>query len=94
MIRDPTGNSEFIDANDQEWDVKGFNSNYPPSQGGFDVKVDADKVDFELATGENVIIDTQNMTQGDVEVLKQEGQIRGWGYQRLSYRPRHSGTVI
>lgn len=79
ITRDPTGAAEFIDATGQAWDVKAFNSNPQYIKGRFNVRDDADKVDDSLALKENVIIDTTNMTQQDVESLRSEGIIRGWG---------------
>jgi len=79
IVRDPSGDAEFIDGDGQTWDVKGFNSNYPPNKGGFDVDRDADKVDSELESGENVMIDTEKLTPSDVEALREEGKARGWG---------------
>jgi len=77
--RDPTGAGEFIDANGVTWDVKQFNSNYPPRSGGFDVATDAGKVDWELSLGENVILDTKNLSPSAVQALRQEAITRGWG---------------
>lgn len=79
ITRDPIGAAEFIDGAGQAWDVKAFNSKFPSFMGGFDVHVDAGKVDKSLALKENVIIDTTNMTKQDVESLRAEGVVRGWG---------------
>ena len=79
IVRDPTGESEFIDADGQQWNVKGFNSNFPPRKGGFDLETDANKVDFELNNGENVMLDKKNMSQADIDALRAEGESRGWG---------------
>jgi len=79
VTRDPTGAADFIDGNGQPWDVKGFNSNFPPNKGGFDPMVDAGKVDTSLTQGENVMIDTSKMSPSDVAALRQQGASRGWG---------------
>lgn len=71
--RDPTGAADFIDGNGTPWDVKGFNSHQPIAQGGFDLATDAAKVDTSLAQGENVMVDTGQMTADDVKALKAEG---------------------
>jgi hypothetical protein len=71
--RDATGAADFIDADGKPWDVKGFNSNQPVAQGGFDLATDVGKVDISLAQGENVMVDTGQMTPNDVNVLKAEG---------------------
>ena len=86
LIRDPTGAAEFVDGAGQKWDVKGFNSDFKPSKGGFDLQVDANKVDKSLKAGENVMLDTSKMTQGDVTALKAEGTARSWG-KRVVYWP-------
>ena len=52
---------------------------FPSFIGGFDVRRDAGEVDKSLALKENVIIDTNNMTKQDVESLRAEGVVRGWG---------------
>ena len=77
--RDPSGAADFFDANGQAWDHKGPNSHETPDKGGFDLKVDAKKVDDSLAINENVILDTNLMTPADVASLKAEGVTRGWG---------------
>ncbi|ATB36327.1 hypothetical protein CYFUS_001741 [Cystobacter fuscus] len=35
VIREPTGKAEFIDGDGTKWDVKTFNSSFPPRKGGF-----------------------------------------------------------
>lgn len=86
IVRDPTGAAEFIDAAGTKWDVKGFNSNFPPRKGGFSLARDAEKVDKSLALDENVMLDTSKMKPADVAALKQEGLARGWG-DRVRYWP-------
>ena len=86
ITRDPTGKAEFIDAQGNKWDVKGFNSYYRPSEGGFRVQVDANKVDKSLREGENVMLDTSKMTPNDIAALKAEGAARGWG-DKVVYWP-------
>jgi len=70
IIRDPTGASEFIDAQGTKWDVKGFNSAFPARQGGFELVRDLGKVQDEGAGGENVILDTTKMTAAHVGDLQ------------------------
>lgn len=79
ITRDPTGAAEFIDGEGQAWDVKGFNSNPIHTRGRFNVRKDADKVDKSLNNKENVIIDTSMMSQKDIDSLRAEGTLRGWG---------------
>jgi hypothetical protein len=86
--RDPTGAADFIDGNGTHWDVKGFNSHVPKAQGGFDVVTDAAKIDTSLAQGENVMVDTGNMTPADVNALQAEGAkpSHNWG-DRVKFFP-------
>ena len=84
--RSPTEGADFIDGNNQQWDVKGFNSKFPPNKGGFDLATDAGKVDKELAAGENVMLDTSKMSESDIDALRAEGQVRGWG-DRVKWWP-------
>jgi len=86
ITRDPTGKAEFIDAQGNKWDVKGFNSYFRPSKGGFNLQVDADKVDKSLKEGEKVMLDTSTMTPSDIAALKAEGAARGWG-DKVVYWP-------
>ena len=66
--------------------MKGFNSYYRPSKGGFSLQRDADKVDASLREGENVMLDTSTMTPNDIAALKAEGAARGWG-DKVVYWP-------
>jgi len=86
--RDPSGAADFIDGNGTHWDVKGFNSHQPKSQGGFDLATDAGKVDTSLSQGENVMVDTAQMTPSDVAALKAEGAKppHNWG-NRVKFFP-------
>jgi hypothetical protein len=68
--RDPSGFSEFIDANGQQWDVKGFNSKWPPRKGGFEVNKSMKKIDGEIANNENVILDTKDLSPEHLAQLK------------------------
>lgn len=86
ITRDPTGKAEFIDTQGNKWDVKGFNSYFKPSKGGFDLQMDANKVDKSLREGENVMLGTSTTTQRDIAALKAEGAARGWG-DKVVYWP-------
>ena len=74
---DPTGAAEFIDGNGQDWDVKSFRSDFPANRGGFDLETDMGKVEKELRSQHNVIVDTGRMTETDVEALRAEVARRG-----------------
>ena len=76
LVRDPTGHADFRDVNGKDWDVKSFRSNY---ENGFNQKKSADSIDEELRVGENVVVNTANMSASDVEKLQSEGARRGWG---------------
>ncbi len=77
--RDPSGKADFLDGLGTKWDVKSFNSGFPPGKGGFSAARDAGKVDKSLAQGENVMLDTSKMTLADVAALRAEGAARNWG---------------
>lgn len=80
IVRDPSGAAEFIDANRTKWDVKSFSdSSRSPKKGGFERNTAANKVDAELKSGENVIVDTSNMLPKDIAELKAEAVARNWG---------------
>ena len=68
ITRDPSGAAEFIDANGQKWDVKGFNSQYAPT--GYNTPEALQKIQGEIAKGENVIVDTGKMSAQHVADLK------------------------
>ena len=74
IIRDPTGKAEFIEnnGNGQKWDIKSFNSNYPPRKGGFKLERDFAKILNEIKQGENVIVETTNMSSEHINALKNE----------------------
>ncbi len=84
--RDQTPASDFIDATGQPWDVKGFHSGYPPKKGGFDLEVDAAKIDRALQSGENIMLDTSKMSPADIAALRSAGEARGWG-NRVQWWP-------
>jgi hypothetical protein len=68
--RDPTGGADFIDDTGQYWDVKGFNSNYPPNQGGYTLRDSLNKIRESLSTGENVMLDTSQMRTPHIDQLR------------------------
>ena len=102
IIRDPSGNAEFIDSTGQAWDVKGLRSNFPDrtirsgrdvsgrpipvKKGGFSPARAADTVNASLEKGENVMLDTTNMTPADVAELRREGANFNWG-DRVKWWP-------
>jgi hypothetical protein len=76
--RERTGKSEFVDARGVKWDVKGFNSNFPQNKGGFKLERAVSKLRGELAGGENVILDRQNLKKSHQRALKREIKRNGW----------------
>lgn len=77
IVRDPTGKAEFIEDNGQAWDMKSFNSNYKPNKGGFRLDKAMNTINKSLEEGENVIIDTINMTPEHISELIEEIQRQG-----------------
>ena len=84
--RDPSGGAEFIDAKGAKWDVKSFDSRWPPRKGGFSLTRDVQKIEQELLGGENVILDTQNLTAQHKAQLQQAIQSKSWG-SRIQWFP-------
>lgn len=84
--RDPTGGADFIAGDGKPWDVKRFESGRPPAQGGFDLATDSGKIDKSLSLGEDVMVDTGNMSASDLASLKAESVTRGWG-DRVQFFP-------
>ncbi|MBV9691261.1 MAG: hypothetical protein JO202_16295 [Ktedonobacteraceae bacterium] len=70
---DPSGDAEIIDANGQAWDVKAFRSR------NFDLTKAARKIQIELHSKENVILDTRWLSKEDAWKLYQEVIRRQWG---------------
>lgn len=70
IVRDPTGKAEFIDSSGQKWDIKSFNSNYPARKGGFTLNKAMESINGELNAGENVIVDTTNMSVEHINALQ------------------------
>jgi hypothetical protein len=64
--RDPTGFAEFIDGNDQLWDIKAFRSDFP---NGYEKAAAMSAIRTEIAAGENVILDTSNLSPADLAEL-------------------------
>lgn len=85
--RDPNpAGAEFIDVNGTKWDVKAFNSRFPPKKGGFSVADAERKILKELTKGENVILDTQDLTPQHLQQLRQLVASRAWG-SRIRWWP-------
>lgn len=66
--RDPSGSAEFIDAEGQKWDVKGFQTR--SGKGGYDPAKAQAKIERELAAGHNVILDLSKLQEPDLSNLK------------------------
>jgi Domain of unknown function (DUF4157) len=82
--RDPNpAGGEFIDANGVVWDIKGFNSNFPPRKGGFEINRSLADIQGELNKGENVILDTSNLSQAHLQQLRAGVTQNGWGNRIL-----------
>jgi RHS repeat-associated protein len=86
ISRDPNpAGAEFIDGDGVKWDVKRFNSNFPAKKGGFDLGRDMGKVESELAKGENVIVDTVDMSPADAAALKKAVNDKGLADRVIFY---------
>ncbi|OME24219.1 hypothetical protein BSK47_03175, partial [Paenibacillus odorifer] len=78
IARDPSGKAEFIDAKGQAWDVKSFNSNYPPKKGGYKLSSAMRSINKSLSEGENVILDVTNLSIENKAELLHEISIQGF----------------
>lgn len=84
--RDPRPEGgEFIDADGQVWDIKAFDSRWPPKKGGFQLERDLRKIGAALQQGEFVILDTQNLIAEHVQQLRQAVIARGWSNKIVWY---------
>ena len=78
ITRDPNpAGGEFIDANNQVWDVKQYRSDFPPKSGGYTVEGSMESIMDSLNKGENVIVDTSHMTPEHIAELTSEVNARG-----------------
>ena len=75
--RDPSGEAEYIDGNEQKWDVKGFNSNFKPSKGGYTLEKSMRSINKSLSNGENVMLDVTNLNPEHKTELLNEIQNQG-----------------
>ncbi|MCA9666557.1 MAG: hypothetical protein KC503_13240 [Myxococcales bacterium] len=85
IVRESTGSSEFIDAKGQRWDVKAFNSRFPQKSGGFRLDRALRKLETQFAGGENVILDTANLSRDHLQALKRALHERGHSHRVLWY---------
>ena len=89
IVRDPTGNAEFIEngGSGTHWDIKSFNSNFPPKQGGTTLDTAMESIAESLSQGENVVIDTTNMSAELIDQLTQAISAQGLGNQIIWWYP-------
>jgi len=89
ITRDPNPKGgEFIDAKGQVWDVKTPTSRPPPGHPqAFDAAKYADQFGDNLAKGENVMVDTTDMSAADRAALEAEVADRGWGKDKIKWWP-------
>jgi WXG100 family type VII secretion target len=71
ITRYPTPAAEFTDATGQAWDVKTFNSNFPPRKGGFELEKSMTEIHSELGKKENIILDTKDLSAAHIQELRQ-----------------------
>jgi len=74
IIRDPSGNAEFIDRKGKLWDVKQFHS----EKGRFNLEDAVSNIRRELLAGENVILDTKFLDPNDAAALRSVIEAKGW----------------
>lgn len=86
LTRDPSGKAEFIEASGQKWDVKAYNSNFAPKKGGFTLNKSMESINKSLSEGENVMVDTRNLSSSDLTLLKNEVLKQGLG-DRVKFWP-------
>lgn len=77
--RDPSGAAEFIDSDGTKWDIKGFNSDFPPKKGGFRLDKALTQIEKEFDKGENVILDTTKMSRQHIEELRKAIEEKNMG---------------
>ena len=70
LVRDPSGRAEFIDSKGQKWDVKAFNSNFPPEKGGYTLEKSMNVIRDSLSNDEKVMLDTRNLKPEHLKELK------------------------
>jgi RHS repeat-associated protein/uncharacterized repeat protein (TIGR01451 family) len=75
IVRDRSGDAEFLDNAGNRYDVKAFRSDFP---NGFVPSAVVKTVQRELAAGEKVIFDTRNLNAQDIATLKQIIAAQGW----------------
>ena len=69
IVRDTSGDAEFIESNGQAWDIKSFNSNYSPRKGGYTLRASLNIIFESLNKNENVILDVMNLIPEHCEEL-------------------------
>jgi hypothetical protein len=84
--RDPTGGADFIDGAGRAWDVKAFNSRFPPRSGGFELGDALTKIKKALDSGENVILETRDLSPAHLADLKRAVDAQGWS-SRIRWWP-------
>ena len=73
IVRDPSGNAEFIDGEGISWDIKQFHS----EQGRFNLEKAVIVISRELRAGENVILDTKFLDPNDARTLRSAIEANG-----------------
>jgi hypothetical protein len=74
VTRSADPSADFVDGAGRPWDVKAFRSSVPGRRGAFDLTKTVTKIRQELRLGENVILDTRNLTSAHTSALKQAVQ--------------------
>ncbi len=85
IVRDQSGDAEFIDAEGRAWDIKAFNDQYPGRRGHFTVEDSMRSVAKELGAKNSVILDTRSLTPANVAALRAALEAAGQLDQVLWY---------
>ncbi|PZT52719.1 hypothetical protein DN757_26010 [Paenibacillus silvae] len=86
LVRDPSGKAEFIESSGQKWDVKAYNSNFAPKKGGYTLNKSMESIKKSLSEGENVMVDTRNLSPSHLIELKTEVSKQSLG-DRVKFWP-------
>jgi hypothetical protein len=85
IVRDKSGNAEFIDAKNQPWDIKKYFSGNETTEGSFNLQTTISDIGKELSSGENVILDCIDLTLKDAILLRDAIKAEGWSDRILWY---------
>jgi hypothetical protein len=88
------GGGDLVDGNGRPWDIKSMHSDWPPGADpgngrpypeAFTENKFIDKVNGQLDRGCNVIIDTRNTSQVDIDSMNRIVNEKGWNGKLIFY---------